>query len=218
VTALGALGVEGRTLVVVQPDDRDTWLSFRNLPEVHVIAPGELNAYDVLVADYVVFSQDTLPASDGADEARDARQATKTAREAAGLVREAKQAKQAASTKAQADEATEPTADDDAADTNDEAHEEEADMASDLPNRDKPSGDAKRTVIEPTDRVKSVADKEDPRFAAARKKADKEDRRRTARDKRVNQTDGDEGDEADDEDAEKPAQGFSFNNTTEPQP
>jgi hypothetical protein len=28
---------------------------------VHVLAPGELNAYDVLVCDYIVFTRATLP-------------------------------------------------------------------------------------------------------------------------------------------------------------
>ena len=60
-TALSALGVEGRALVVLRPEDTNAWLSFRNLPEVHVISDGELNTYDVLVNDVVVFTNDTLP-------------------------------------------------------------------------------------------------------------------------------------------------------------
>jgi len=62
--ALTALGVIGRTLVVVSPTDLVAQKSFRNLPGVHVITPGELNTYDVLVNDYVVFSADTLPGND----------------------------------------------------------------------------------------------------------------------------------------------------------
>jgi large subunit ribosomal protein L4 len=58
---LRALGVEGRVLVVVEGDDAVTWKSFRNLPQVHLLEPGQLNAYDVLVADQVVFSAETLP-------------------------------------------------------------------------------------------------------------------------------------------------------------
>ncbi len=58
---LDALGVEGRSLVVVDVDDQNTWLSFRNIPMVHVIAPSELNTYDVLVSDYVIFSEATVP-------------------------------------------------------------------------------------------------------------------------------------------------------------
>ncbi|MBL78325.1 MAG: 50S ribosomal protein L4 [Acidimicrobiaceae bacterium] len=61
VAALVALGVEGRVLVVADRDDTNTWKSFANLSEVHVLSPGELNAYDVLVSDVVVFSRDTLP-------------------------------------------------------------------------------------------------------------------------------------------------------------
>ena len=62
--ALTALGVIGRTLVVLQPTDTVAQKSFRNLPGVHVITPGELNTYDVLVNDYVVFTSATLPGTD----------------------------------------------------------------------------------------------------------------------------------------------------------
>ena len=61
--ALAALNVTGRTLVVLGRDDAVAARSFRNLPEVHVISTGELNAYDVLVNDYVVFTEATLPTS-----------------------------------------------------------------------------------------------------------------------------------------------------------
>ena len=62
--ALSALGVEGRTLVVVDRDDETTIRSFRNLPLVHVLAADQLNAYDILVSDYVVFSRDAVPGAD----------------------------------------------------------------------------------------------------------------------------------------------------------
>ena len=39
--------------------------SFRNLPDVHVLLAGELNAYDVLCSDWVVFTRATLPGADG---------------------------------------------------------------------------------------------------------------------------------------------------------
>lgn len=61
--ALADLGVEGRSLVVIEPGDEAAWKSFRNLGEVHTISPGELNAYDVLVADWVIFTTATLPSS-----------------------------------------------------------------------------------------------------------------------------------------------------------
>ena len=59
--ALAALGVSGRALIVVDPTDVVAYKSFRNLPGVHVITPGELNTYDVLVNDFVVFTVQTLP-------------------------------------------------------------------------------------------------------------------------------------------------------------
>jgi large subunit ribosomal protein L4 len=67
--ALGALGVDGRVLVVVGRDDAPAALSFRNIPEVQLIAPGELNAYDVLCNDWIVFTENTLPTSSPAPTA-----------------------------------------------------------------------------------------------------------------------------------------------------
>lgn len=62
--ALVALGAIGRSLVVIEPTDVVAYKSFRNLPGVHVITPGELNTYDVLVSDYVVFTAETLPTTE----------------------------------------------------------------------------------------------------------------------------------------------------------
>lgn len=60
--ALSALGVDGRVLVVVDLDtDTNAVRSFLNLPEVQLIEARELNAYDVLCNDFIVFSQATLP-------------------------------------------------------------------------------------------------------------------------------------------------------------
>ena len=39
-------------------------LSFRNLPQAHVLEVGELNAYDVLCSDVVVFTKATLPVAE----------------------------------------------------------------------------------------------------------------------------------------------------------
>jgi large subunit ribosomal protein L4 len=60
-SALAGLGVDGLVLVVVGRDDAAAALSFRNLQEVQVIAPGELNAYDVLCNDWLIFTESTLP-------------------------------------------------------------------------------------------------------------------------------------------------------------
>ena len=59
--ALSALGIDGKALVVVNIDDTNTIRSFLNLPEVQLIESSELNAYDVLCNDFVIFSQATVP-------------------------------------------------------------------------------------------------------------------------------------------------------------
>ncbi len=79
VAALEALNVEGRVLLVADRGDVNTWKSFANLGHVHVISPGELNAYDVLVCDWVVFTKATLPggsASTGSSAPVDSEPAT----------------------------------------------------------------------------------------------------------------------------------------------
>ena len=66
IAALQALGVSGRVLIVVRRDEINTIRSFRNIPNVQLIEVGELNAYDILCNDTVVFSQATLPNSSAA--------------------------------------------------------------------------------------------------------------------------------------------------------
>ena len=68
VKALAALGFEGKLLVVLKRDEIAAIKSFRNLPEVQLIEIGELNAYDVLCNDWIVFTKETLPAVKGASE------------------------------------------------------------------------------------------------------------------------------------------------------
>jgi large subunit ribosomal protein L4 len=53
-----------RVLVVLDRTEHAVWKSFRNLGErVQIILPEELNPYDVLVNDYLVFSKATLDAA-----------------------------------------------------------------------------------------------------------------------------------------------------------
>src|SRR5260221_13641436 len=60
--ALETLGLEGKLLLVLGDEDEAVWKSFRNLGDtVHCLFTRELNAYDVLVSDYVVFTKETLP-------------------------------------------------------------------------------------------------------------------------------------------------------------
>ena len=61
VAFIEAAGLEGRILIVVGDDDEAVVKSFRNLTRVHLCHERELNAYDVLVSDVVVFSKATLP-------------------------------------------------------------------------------------------------------------------------------------------------------------
>jgi large subunit ribosomal protein L4 len=49
-------------LVVAQSSDKVTWKSLRNTVGVHLIDPGQLNTYDVLVSDRVVFTSGALDA------------------------------------------------------------------------------------------------------------------------------------------------------------
>ena len=47
-------------LVVVQREDETGWKSLRNAPQVHLLAADQLNTYDVLVNDHVVFTKGAL--------------------------------------------------------------------------------------------------------------------------------------------------------------
>jgi large subunit ribosomal protein L4 len=71
VAALESLEVGGKVLLVLGEDDDVAWRSFRNLGDVHCVYARELNAYDVLVADYVVFTRETLPGAAPSEEPSD---------------------------------------------------------------------------------------------------------------------------------------------------
>ncbi|SHE44146.1 50S ribosomal protein L4 [Streptoalloteichus hindustanus] len=57
---LAALTQAKKVLVVVSRAEEIAWLSLRNVPSVHLIHPDQLNTYDVLVNDDVVFTKDAL--------------------------------------------------------------------------------------------------------------------------------------------------------------
>jgi large subunit ribosomal protein L4 len=65
-------------LVVLERSDALTWLSLRNAPEVHIVAVDQLNTYDVLAADDVVFTQGAYDAFVGGDSAATAEVETVT--------------------------------------------------------------------------------------------------------------------------------------------
>jgi large subunit ribosomal protein L4 len=65
--ALGVLntvtgGADRNILVVTTHEDEITWKSLRNVPAVHLLAEDQLNTYDVLDSDYLVFTQAALDA------------------------------------------------------------------------------------------------------------------------------------------------------------
>jgi large subunit ribosomal protein L4 len=49
-----------RVLAVVERDDTVSQLSLRNLQQVHLLTPGQLNTYDVLYSDVVLFTSAAL--------------------------------------------------------------------------------------------------------------------------------------------------------------
>jgi large subunit ribosomal protein L4 len=57
---LEAITSAKRVLVVLDHDDVLNWVSLRNVPQVHLIEAGQLNTYDVLVSDEVVFTETAL--------------------------------------------------------------------------------------------------------------------------------------------------------------
>ena len=60
--ALSRISSRRNVLLVIEREDELTWKSVRNLPEVHVLMADQLNTYDVLCADDVVFTQGALDA------------------------------------------------------------------------------------------------------------------------------------------------------------
>jgi large subunit ribosomal protein L4 len=57
---LDAVTTAKKVLVVLDRDDSLNWISLRNEPRVHLIEAGQLNTYDVLNADDVIFTQAAL--------------------------------------------------------------------------------------------------------------------------------------------------------------
>ena len=60
--ALASIASSRHVLVVVEREDTLTWKSLRNVPAVHLLAPDQLNTYDVLVSDDLVFTEGALRA------------------------------------------------------------------------------------------------------------------------------------------------------------
>ncbi len=56
-TLLGQISERKKVLLVAERSDETAWLSVRNLPKVHLLDPGQLNTYDVLESDDVIFTK-----------------------------------------------------------------------------------------------------------------------------------------------------------------
>src|SRR6266496_946186 len=60
VAVLRSITATARALVVVGAEDDLTWRSLRNVPGVRVLEAGQLNTYDVVLSDDVVFTREAL--------------------------------------------------------------------------------------------------------------------------------------------------------------
>ena len=96
-TALSAATASDKVLVVLGRDEDAAWLSLRNVATAHAIAVDQLNAYDVLVNDEVVFTSDALDAFvAGPVSGRSAKAAATESEVAAGEIEEPTNAELAA--------------------------------------------------------------------------------------------------------------------------
>src|SRR4051794_11497802 len=84
VALLNSLSGGRRQLIVLQRDDALTWLSLRNVQNVHILAVDQLNTYDVLLSDDVIFTKGAYDAFVGVEtEVVEEKPAKKAAKKAA---------------------------------------------------------------------------------------------------------------------------------------
>jgi large subunit ribosomal protein L4 len=62
VSLISQISTRKHVLVVAERTDAVSWKSLRNAETVHLLSPGQLNTYDVLVSDDVVFTEGALAA------------------------------------------------------------------------------------------------------------------------------------------------------------
>jgi large subunit ribosomal protein L4 len=67
IATLRKLTESRKVLVVLGDEDRLNWLSLRNEPTVHLIEAGQVNTYDVLASDDVIFTTEALSAFAGVE-------------------------------------------------------------------------------------------------------------------------------------------------------
>jgi large subunit ribosomal protein L4 len=90
--ALARIASSRRVLVVLERHDEISWKSLRNVEAVHVIHPDQLNTYDVLVSDDVVFTEGALAAFVAGPSSRDGGSAPADAVETPATEKPAKKA------------------------------------------------------------------------------------------------------------------------------
>ena len=73
---LASITDRNRFLVVLERTDAVTWLSLRNAPQIHIVAVDQLNTYDVLASDDVIFTRGAYDAFVGGTASATERPAT----------------------------------------------------------------------------------------------------------------------------------------------
>ncbi|MGY2873235.1 large subunit ribosomal protein L4 [Marmoricola sp. URHA0025 HA25] len=161
VAALNAISGGRRQLVVLERDDAMTWLSLRNVPDVHLLAVDQLNTYDVLLSDDVVFTKGAYEALvAGGTEGAEAVEVTFEVRAKAADQKPAKKAaakKSSAKKAASTDEAVE------SVETEDKAPADAGDESGEKP--------VKKAAAKKAPAKKAPADEDKPAKKAAAKKA-----------------------------------------------
>jgi large subunit ribosomal protein L4 len=109
--SLAAISDRTRFLVVLERGDNLTWLSLRNAARVHIIAVDQLNTYDVLLSDDVVFTKGAYDAFVGGSPKGKSVKAVASSVEPEAAPAEEKPAKKAAAPKAEKTEAPAAVAD-----------------------------------------------------------------------------------------------------------
>ena len=107
VVALNTITSNRRQLVVLERDNAVTWLSLRNVNDVHLLAVDQLNTYDVLLADDVVFTKGAYDAFVGAAPAEKTAKVEKAAKAEKPAKAEKAEAKPATLVDLPADDAAE---------------------------------------------------------------------------------------------------------------
>jgi large subunit ribosomal protein L4 len=105
-TALASISENRHVLVVAERTDEVTWLSLRNNGAVHLLEPGQLNTYDVLISDDVIFIEGALNAFlDGPVGGKSAKGAASSAELEEGALTEAPATAKKSATASKADTA-----------------------------------------------------------------------------------------------------------------